>query len=101
MPVNENAHHVREHRRRARRHGLVRVEVRVPAQDKALVQSIAGGLRGPDAALLRQRLKAESGVSENLKTLLMAGPDVPLDLPPRTDCGRDFDFESGSGTGVT
>jgi hypothetical protein len=71
------------YRRRSRRRGIARLEVRVRKDDAALVRSIVKALADPDReaetrALLRDRFGARR--SKGLKVLLAAAPLEGIDL---------------------
>jgi hypothetical protein len=80
------------HRRRLKRRGVVRVEVRVRKQDAALVRGVADALSDPARetearALLRERFGAAK--AKGLKALLAAAPLEGIDLTRERDLGRD------------
>ena len=84
-----------EYRRRMKRQGFVRVEVRVRREDAALVRNVAGALTDPDReaearALLRRRfVRPHTG---GLKALLAAAPVEGIDLDRARDTGRTVDL---------
>ncbi len=89
---------VASYRRRARRKGIVRLEVQVPREDADTVRAVAGLLRGDDPALadrVRRQLamlaRATNG-QVSLKELLASAPLEGLDLERRRDLGRDVDL---------
>lgn len=80
------------YRRRLKREGIVRLEVKVRKEDAALVRNVASALVDPEResdarALLRERF----GVPETagLKALLAAAPLEGVDLRRERDFGRD------------
>jgi hypothetical protein len=80
------------YRRRLRRRGIVRLEVRVRKDDAALVRGVVNALTDPERegearALLRERF----GVSKakGLKALLASAPLEGVDLSCDRDFGRD------------
>jgi hypothetical protein len=87
---------VAEHRKRLKSRGVVRVEVRAPEQDAALLREIADALIDPARAvqtrsLLRQHFVANPG--PGLKELLAAAPlDLELDFDRRPDGDREVGF---------
>lgn len=89
---------VARYRSRARRRGLVRLEVQVPQQDAERVRALAMLLRdGPDAIAERGRegldavLRAASGVGR-LKDLLTAAPLEGIELHRSRDTGRPVEL---------
>lgn len=83
------------HRRRLKRQGVVRLEVRVRGDDAPLVRDVARALGDPDRApearaLLRERFGA--GRAAGLKALLAAAPLEGIDLGRRRDRGRDVEL---------
>ena len=85
---------VANYRRRLKRRGIARLEVRVPKADVPLVRGIAEDLADParasdTRALLKQRLNAKKPT--NLKALLAAMP-LDIELERDRDTGRDIDF---------
>jgi hypothetical protein len=80
------------YRRRLKREGIVRLEVKVPKQDAPLVRNVASALADPEReaetrALLRERFGAVQ--AKGLKALLAAVPLEGLDLARERDLGRD------------
>ena len=83
------------HRRRLKRQGVVRLEVRVRKDDAPLVRGVASALADPDReAAARALLRARFGVSrvKGLKALLAALPLDGIDLDRSRDLGRDIDL---------
>jgi hypothetical protein len=85
---------VARYRRRARRRGLVRLEVQVAREDAEPVRALAALLRdAPPEAARRARegllalLRAASG-SGRLKDLLAAAPLEGIEIPRSRDLGR-------------
>jgi hypothetical protein len=83
------------HRRRLKRRGIARVEVRVPKDDIALLRSVVAALTDPDRAaetraLLRDRFGTRR--SRGLKALLAAAPLEGIELARDRDLGRDVDL---------
>ena len=71
------------YRRRLKRHGIIRLEVRVRKDDAPLVKGVVSALADPDReseahALLRERFGA--GKTKGLKALLAAAPFDGIDL---------------------
>jgi hypothetical protein len=83
------------YRRRLKRQGVVRLEVRVRKDDAALVRGVVKALddpeRGTEArALLRERFG--TGKTKGLKALLAAAPLEGIDLGRVRDLGRDVEL---------
>ena len=83
------------HRRRLKRRGIARLEVRVHKDDVALVRSVVEALADPDReaetrALLRDRFGTRP--ASGLKALLAAAPLEGIDLTRDRDLGRDVDL---------
>ena len=83
------------YRRRLKREGIVRLEVKVRKQDAALVRSVVTALADPDheaetRALLRERFTAAK--PQGLKALLAAAPLEGIDLERSRDTGRPVDL---------
>jgi hypothetical protein len=83
------------YRRRLRRQGVVRLEVRVRRDDAALVRGVVKALddaeRAPEArALLRDHFGSRT--AEGLKALLAAAPLEGIDLSRERDFGRKIDL---------
>jgi hypothetical protein len=86
---------VNAHRRRLKRRGIARLEVRVRKDDIALLRSVVAALSDPDReaetrALLRDRFGARP--SKGLKALLAAAPLEGIELARDRDLGRDVDL---------
>jgi hypothetical protein len=87
---------VAEHRKRLKQRGLVRIELRAPKEDAALLREIAGALADPARApqlrvLLRRDVNPYAGMG--LKELLAAAPlDLDLDFDRSRNPGRSVDF---------
>jgi hypothetical protein len=85
---------VADHRKRLKRRGLARIEVRAPEQDAPLLREIAGALADPARAARTRKLLREHFVRDaaaGLKELLAAAPlDLELDFDRRTDRERDL-----------
>jgi len=82
------------HRRRLRRRGIARLEVRVRRDDVPLVRGVVEALADPARegearALLRERFGA--GGTKGLKALLARAPLEGVDLRRDRDFGRDID----------
>lgn len=82
------------HRRRLKRRGIARLEVRVKQDDVALVKSVVAALADPEResearALLRDRFGA--GRAAGFKALLASAPLEGIDLVRARDFGRDTD----------
>jgi hypothetical protein len=80
------------YRRRLKRGGLVRLEVKVYRRDAALVRSIANALTDPEReaearALLRDRFAPAH--AKGFKALLESAPLEGIDLSRDRDLGRD------------
>lgn len=89
--VKEKA--VANHRRRMKRLGLVRVELKVRKEDVPLLRSVASALADPSRAgetraLLRDRFSAPG--PKGLKALLAAAPLEGIDLARPRDMGREL-----------
>jgi hypothetical protein len=94
MAADRN-HALTEYRRRMKRRGLVRLEVRVRRPDAALVRGVAEALNDPSRevearAILRERFIRRPG--KGLKALLAAAPLNGIDLRRRRDRGRDVEL---------
>ncbi len=90
MP-SEKKKAVAAHRRRMKRLGLIRVEVKVRKEDAPLVRSVASALTDPrrereTRTLLRDRLGSPRALG--LKELLAAAPLDGIDLERARDMGR-------------
>ncbi len=87
---------VRNHRRRLKERGIVRLEVQTPEADKALIRKIASLLRGDPAraAWVRARLRRAISDDSNpgLKALLASAPLEGIDLTRDRDLGRSVDL---------
>ena len=86
---------VSAHRRRLRRRGIARVEVRVHKDDVALLRSVVAALADPDRgeaarSLLRDRFGARP--PGGLKALLAAAPLEGIEIVRDRDRGRDVDL---------
>ena len=83
------------HRRRLKRRGIARVEVRVPKEDAALLRQLAKVLSDPARAprmrsTLRQDLRHGSRMA--FKDFLAQAPLEGIDLERDRDTGRDIEF---------
>jgi hypothetical protein len=83
------------HRRRLKRQGIVRLEVRVRKSDavliRGLVQALADPAREAEArAAMREHFAP--GAAKGLKALLAAAPLEGIDLRRARDRGRDVDL---------
>jgi hypothetical protein len=83
------------HRRRLKRRGIARLEVRVHEDDVALVRGVVDALADPDRAdetraLLRERFGLQRG--KGLKALLAAAPLDGIELARERGLGRDIDL---------
>lgn len=83
------------HRRRLKRRGIARLEVRVHEDDVALVRGVVDALTDPERAaetraLLRERFGPQRG--RGLKALLAAAPLEGIELARERDLGRDIDL---------
>lgn len=86
---------VTTYRKRMKRRGLVRLEVKVRREDAPLVRSVVGALADPGRAtearaFLRDRFTL--GDSQGLKTLLAAAPLGDIDLARVRDAGREVEL---------
>ena len=83
---------IRNHRRRLREQGLVRVEVQASEADAPLIRSLARALREDPrkAAILRRQLRDTVGMgeAESLKALLAAAPLDGIEISRSRDRGR-------------
>ena len=82
-------------RGRLKRHGMVRLEVRVRKDDAALVRGVVRALADPDReaetrTLLRERFGAAK--TRDLKALLAAAPLDGIQLDRDRDVGRDVEL---------
>jgi hypothetical protein len=87
---------VAEHRKRLKSRGLVRIELRAPEQDAALLREIAAALADPERAghtrtVLRELFAVYR--AKNFKEFLAAAPLEGVDLERSRDTGRDVDFD--------
>lgn len=83
------------HRRRLKRRGIARLEVRVRKDDVALVRGVVAALSDPEReaetrALLRERFAAHE--AKGLKALLAAAPLEGIDLERPRDTGRTVEL---------
>jgi hypothetical protein len=83
------------HRRNLKRRGIVRLEVRVGAQDAPLMRDVAQALADPvrqaeARAVLRAHFAGRPAV--NLKDLLASAPLDGIDLERSREPGRDVDL---------
>lgn len=81
-------------RKRLKRQGLARVELKVRKDDAVLVRNVVRALLSPEQeqtarAILREHFGSRQG--EGLKALLAAAPLEGLDLNRERDFGRDVD----------
>jgi len=87
---------LRNHRRRLRDQGLVRLEVQASEADAPLLRALARALlHEPEkAALLRRQLRATMGTpeGEGLKALLAAAPLEGIEISCSRDPGRVIDL---------
>ena len=85
---------VTRHRERAKRLGLVRVEVQVRKEDAPLLRIIAGALADPARADQTRTLLRRFGGPEgkSLKELLGAAPLDGIELDRSSDPGRDVEL---------
>jgi hypothetical protein len=83
------------YRRRLRRYGFVRLEVRVHKEDAALVRGVVKALGNPgqemEARALLQERFGPAG-REGLKALLAAAPLEGIELARDRDFGRDVEL---------
>ncbi len=83
------------HRRRLKRRGIARVEVRVRREDVPLVRGVVAALADPrraveTRALLRERFGPVA--PGGLKALLAAAPLEGIDIGRRRDATRDVEL---------
>jgi len=83
------------HRRRLKRRGITRLEVRVHKDDVSLVRGVVTALSDPERAsearaLLRERFRTEEVTG--LKALLASAPLDDVDLARPRDLGRPVDL---------
>lgn len=91
MPSSQNKA-LSTYRRRLKRQGIVRLEVKVRKEDAPLVRSVATALTDPAReaearALLRERFGSVK--PKGLKALLATAPLEGIDLTRERDLGRD------------
>jgi hypothetical protein len=87
---------VAEHRKRLTDRGLVRIELRAPAQDAALLREIAAALADPERAARTRIVLGELFAvhrARGFKELLAAAPLEGIDLERNRDTGRDVDLD--------
>ena len=82
------------HRRRLKRRGIARIEVRVRKDDVALVRGVVAALSDPERetetrAMLRRRFAAKPA---GLKALLAEAPLEGVELDRPFDTGRDVEL---------
>ncbi len=85
---------LRRHRTRARRAGLVRVEMMAGEDDATVLRELARRLRGrepPSTRLRRQLHRLLDSHPATLKGLLAGAPLAGVDLEREQDRGREFD----------
>jgi hypothetical protein len=81
------------YRRRLKRDGIVRLEVKVRQQDVPLVRGVVAALADPQLAAETRALLCErfaGGRAAGLKALLAAAPLEGIDLAREPDRGRDI-----------
>ena len=86
---------VAAYRKRLKRHGMTRLEVRVRKDDAPLVKEVVQALADPERerearALLRERFASVR--PKGLKALLASAPLEGIDLSREEDFGRDVDL---------
>lgn len=87
---------VAEHRKRLKRRGLARIELRAPKEDAPLLRDIASALADPERVLqtrrlLRRHFDPYAGMS--FKELLSAAPaDLELVCERGPDPGREIEL---------
>ena len=82
------------HRKRLKRRGIARLEVRVKQDDVALVKSVVEALADPAReGEARARLREQFGAARanGFKALLASAPLEGIDLRRERDFGRDVD----------
>ena len=80
------------HRKRLKRRGIARLELRVKRDDVALVKSVVAALADPAREIeARAALREQfgSGRAKGLKALLASAPLEGIDLARERDFGRD------------
>ncbi len=85
---------VSNHRKRLKRRGIARLEVRVKQDDVALVKSVVEALADPAReGEARARLRDQFGVARahGFKALLASAPLEGIDLRRKRDFGRDVE----------
>jgi hypothetical protein len=92
MPSAQQKSSLTEYRRRLKRRGLVRLEVKVRKDDVALIRSVVKALSDPTRevkarALLRERFLTAK--AKGLKALLAGAPLEGFDLKRARDLGRN------------
>lgn len=82
------------HRRRLKRQGIVRLEVRVRKSDAMLIRSLVEALADPAREAEARAAMREhfAGAAKGLKALLAAAPLEGIDLRRARDRGRDVDL---------
>ncbi len=83
---------VAEHRKRLKSRGLVRLELRAPEQDAALLREIAGALAAPERGARTRIALTELFAmhqARDFKEFLVAAPLEGLDL----ERGREVDLD--------
>ena len=93
--ANKGKQAVAAHRKRLKQRGLVRIEVRAPRQDAALLRNIAGALADPArGAHTRMVLREVFALyrAKGFKELLAAAPLEGVDLERNPDTGREVDL---------
>lgn len=85
---------VAEHRKRLKDRGLIRIELRAPEQDAALLREVAAALADPEQATRTRIVLSELFAvrrARGFKELLAAAPLEGVDLERSRDTGRDVD----------
>jgi hypothetical protein len=86
---------VTTYRERMRRKGFTRVEVRVRAQDAALVREVASALGDPERGAATRTILLEQVIAHPMKSFkdhLAAAPLEGIDLTRARDTGREITF---------
>lgn len=86
---------VAEHRKRLKSRGLVRIELRAPEQDAALLREVAAALADPQRGARTRTVLSELFAvhrARGFKELLAAAPLEGVDLERSRDTGRDVDL---------
>jgi hypothetical protein len=95
VKISHAGHALAAHRRRLKRRGMVRLEVRVRKEDAGLVRTVVRALDDPDRRPeTRKKLRQAVGVAGevDIKALLASAPLEGIDLARDRDLARDIEW---------